>query len=850
MTAQPDTEGLLEAALFWAAQDVPVFPLVWPVDGRCSCGRETCKSPGKHPLAAAVPNGLTDASTDAEAIRRWWTRWPNANLGVRTGYAFDVVDIDGEVGAESFQKAAEKHGSPYHLGDVRTGREDAGLHLLVTPGGQKNETGGLAGMPPGVDVRGRGGYIVAPPSVHVSGHRYEWLSHFRDGVILGSRDWPEWIAAVKADGLAAKGPTSSSSKFHNPAPFVPAGDAADAYGQAVLRRAVGLVESSFEGSRWQTLALEAIPLVARAADGGCLDLTEGIEALEKAAQTVGLDVTETRRIRPLAEGMIARGIRNPIRPTGLDAPLQSFATEEEATHTGWEPPEALTREVPPFPVETLGWLAEPILEVSRRFQTPPDLAAMMTLALASACVRGRGRVQAVPGWEEPMNLFLAVVLASGETKSPLVAVILRRLREVEREAQAAAGPMIAAAQDLAAVHENALRKAIADASKNPGAEVMAELLDARKRMDDNRVPVRPLFLAGDMTPEAMVKLLADQNGVLAHISAEGGILDTMIGGRYSSGQAQVTDLLNAHDGREPIKVHRKSAEDLIVEDPCLTLALAVQPQVLEALGANDVAMRRGLHARFLFAIPRSLIGSRDMSLTVTSLESDAAFGHLTDAVLGAFGGLQTGDSGVSGRQSLRYEMSPLSSSLLIQYRRHLEPRRHKITGDLGDLGAWVNKLDGQVVRLAALLQMIRDVDPRSTSSLHGFVDQKPHYSGVRVRTIEPEAVADAIMLADYFVAHATEAFDLMGADTPDLLDARRLLGWIRNSGRLEFTVRDAWQANKNRTGFRDTAAVEAAVAVLAARGWVWPVPPEPREGKPGRPPSPKFLVHPDAFRAE
>lgn len=859
MTATP-TETLLDEALFWASQDVPVFPLNWPIDGKCSCPRGAeCKNPGKHPLAKLVPNGLTDATTDPDVIRSWWTKFPQANLGVRTGYAFDVLDIDGELGAETFKRLAAKHGSPQHVADVATGR-DLGLHLFVVPGGQKNETGGLGGMPPGIDVRGRGGYIVAPPSLHVSGNRYEWLSHFRDGVILGNRDWPEWIAEVKTAENAKPTPTPTRPGFVQPTVFAPGGDPAAAYAQAVLRRAVGLVEGSFEGHRWQTLALEAIPLVARAVDGGGLDLDEGVDALEKAATDAGLDTTEVRRIRGLVEGMIARGIRNPIRPA--EAPLQSFASEDEAQFTEWEPPEPLSREVPPFPTEVLGWLEEPVLELSRRLQTPPDLAGMMTLALVASCIRGRARVQVGPGWDEPLNLFLAVVLASGETKSPLVAAIFRRMREVEKMRQADAAGLIAAATDMRSIHENALRKAIADA-KSGAPEMLAEVFDARQRLDANPVPARPLLLAGDMTPEAMVKLLAEQGGTLAHISAEGGLLDTFVGGRYSGGQAQVTDLLNAHDGREPIKVHRKGADDLIVWEPSLTIGVAIQPQVLEALGENPVAMRRGLHARFLFAVPKSLVGSRNMISVRESSGVEEAFAGLTDALMDDrfWGGLTTsGNSFLSLSEpfrrggseyssntsedcvshSLRYEIRDSSSSLLIQYRKHLEPRRHPIIGDLANLAAWANKLDGQVSRLSAILQIIRDTDPRSPSYL-GNGTHNP-------RNVSPEAMADAIVLAEYLIGHAIEAHALMVGGQDDLTKARQLWGWITSHELSEFTVRDVYQGLRKRKSavlaFPDVAAVQSAADALAARGWIWPVPAE--RGRPGRPPSPRYLVHPDA----
>jgi hypothetical protein len=76
----------LDAALSYAAQGIPVYPVHWPrhiLDGvslACSCSRgPACDRPAKHPL---VRHGVKEATTDADRIGRWWRRWPQANLGL------------------------------------------------------------------------------------------------------------------------------------------------------------------------------------------------------------------------------------------------------------------------------------------------------------------------------------------------------------------------------------------------------------------------------------------------------------------------------------------------------------------------------------------------------------------------------------------------------------------------------------------------------------------------------------------------------------------------------------------------------------------------------------------------
>ena len=70
----------IEAALEYARQGWHVLPLHTATDSGCSCASQDCSSPGKHPL---TPHGLKDATTDEGQIQRWWTQWPNANIGDR-----------------------------------------------------------------------------------------------------------------------------------------------------------------------------------------------------------------------------------------------------------------------------------------------------------------------------------------------------------------------------------------------------------------------------------------------------------------------------------------------------------------------------------------------------------------------------------------------------------------------------------------------------------------------------------------------------------------------------------------------------------------------------------------------
>lgn len=140
----------------WYAQQLkwPVFPL-----------RPGAKTP-------ATTSGFKDATIDLDQIDSWWRRQPALNIGLPTGLAFDVLDIDAPDGFNSLADWREELPG-LRLGDFAvayTGND--GRHYYLPPTGQGN----AAGLRPGIDYRGQGGYVVAPPSKLENGRRYSWIT--------------------------------------------------------------------------------------------------------------------------------------------------------------------------------------------------------------------------------------------------------------------------------------------------------------------------------------------------------------------------------------------------------------------------------------------------------------------------------------------------------------------------------------------------------------------------------------------------------------------------------------------------------------------------------------------------
>lgn len=166
-----DTRGprLLDAALRYASWGWPVFPLR-EVGGRCDGGNK-CQPLCQCPKKPATRNGFKDATTDPVRIRQWWTEHPRGNIGLPTGLSFDVIDIDVPGGAASLAAMLERDVLPDVHGHVATG--SGGAHYYTPTTGRGNTVGLL----PGIDYRGVGGYVVAPPStLGVRGRAWSWVS--------------------------------------------------------------------------------------------------------------------------------------------------------------------------------------------------------------------------------------------------------------------------------------------------------------------------------------------------------------------------------------------------------------------------------------------------------------------------------------------------------------------------------------------------------------------------------------------------------------------------------------------------------------------------------------------------
>jgi bifunctional DNA primase/polymerase-like protein len=314
---------LRDAAAGYASLGIPVLPLHYlrlhrralqPVVGDlqvavgrtdCSCRDPGCGQPGKHPLGSLAPHGVNDATTNRARILAWWSRHPQANIGLATGHTFDVLDIDRPEGEAAVRALAAAHGLQSSGPLVRTG--GGGWHYYLAPTGLGNvQPYGLER----VDWRGRGGYVVAPPSRHASGHPYQW--------VLG-RELDTPLAEVPAPlraWLERRPPVRPAGPVELPAPGV---TPADRYAQVALAEELARIASAPVGQRNRQL-WESTRNLYNLVATGALDHREVDQGLLAAAEHCGLLEEEPRQThRTLASGRQV-GLAHPGRPRQPTSP--------------------------------------------------------------------------------------------------------------------------------------------------------------------------------------------------------------------------------------------------------------------------------------------------------------------------------------------------------------------------------------------------------------------------------------------------------------------------------------------------------------------------------------------------
>jgi DNA polymerase-1 len=656
-----------------------------------------------------------------------------------------------------------------------------------------------------VELRGTGGQTIYPPSVHEdTGESVEW-DEFGKLADVPSNFLGERVGEVAAVAILARHWTVKGSRQ-------------DAY----MALAGGILRAGCDIAR----AKRVVAAIAEVTKDE--EKSKRLAACDQTSKKLKNDEPATGFTR-LSELLGERGKELVSRVCDF-LQLNSENSEYSAHGEAWPAPILLSDvpDVPEFPVECLpAWMADYCVDVAIALQVPVDLNAMLVLAFAAAAFARKVVVEIRDGWTEPLNIFCVVALPPGERKSAAFAKAMRPVAKFEAELIEKAAPAIAEAETRLRQQQaklSYLEKQLAKEQDAANAEAMREqAADLAREISNAIMPVQPVLIVDDETPESLDKTLAAQGGRLLIAAPEGTIFE-IVKGRYSD--KPIFDVfLKAHAG-DTLRTGRVTRGRNSVERAALTTALAVQPDVIQGL-AEDASMKgRGFLGRFLYSLPKSSVGHREIAAPAASAAVVALYERSMRALWNC--DYSSASEETDAPHILRF--SPESDEVLQAFERQLEPKLSP-DGEYASMGGWANKLSGAVARIAGILHLCKHAE-------EGFAVHVP---------IAADTVRDAARIGfGYLLPHARAAFFTMGLNE-NVANARHLLKWLLREKVERFQKRDLHQSNRAR--FKLVDDLDPVIALMERHYLIRPLPTKDRGGR-GRKPSPCYEVNPQLLGSQ
>jgi hypothetical protein len=462
--------------------------------------------------------------------------------------------------------------------------------------------------------------------------------------------------------------------------------------------------------------------------------------------------------------------------------------------------------LPQFPVSCLPKvLAEYVIAVSESTQTPIDAAGSAVLAVMALCVQGKYSVQGKPDWVEPTNLYILNIAPPAERKSVVLRMLTKPVYDYESELNEKLLPAIIRYNDEKSIIENEI-SAIQKSKRTTKREEIAA-----KRVELNELSeVKEIrLIADDSTPEQLLTIMVNNNGRLAVISAEGGLFDSLQG-RYTNGNINMEVYLKAHSG-DSVRVDRRGRAEKM-ENPCLTMLLSIQPQVIDGLISNEAFRGRGLTARFLYSFPSSALGNRRFETTPISAEATRNYRDLCCSLLDI----------PQGEKTEMLTLSPEAYELLKQFFYDIEPQ---LLNELESIQDFAGKLPGAVLRMSAILHLAKE---------YVFAGKQP---------IPADTMRNAITLGYYFLEHAKKAFSVMGSDE-EMADAKYVLRQLSRQPEMLLKRADILRCTRSR--FDKVDELLPVLDLLCEYHYLMETPPEYTPAT-GRPPENRYALNPKYF---
>lgn len=653
MSAGPQVDGLrpVNYAIAYAHRGYRVFPVHWICpDGKCSCRKHDCGSPGKHPIETGWQ---ASATTDEETIVRWWSRYAQANVGIACGKGSNLTVLDVDVpkpgkpstgdGRDTLHDLQVKHSAIPETPIAITG--SGGLHYYFQ---HQPEIRNEVRFAPGLDTRNEGGFVVGVGSKNEYGGYY-WDASARLGDLQLPAKMPDWLVEQivtttrSNNGAGVKLP----DKIHE----------GEGRNNALWKVGRGLKAKNLPESA----------------------IREGLRAANKSVCKPPLEPREFNKL-------IANIIRAPD--------TAEFKADAEADPPEPDEPDMTLvnenrRPAPPFPLDVLSQSARKWVEdTAQACSAPVDFVVAPLFTGASAIIGNTRWASPWAGWCVPPHLWTNRVGLPSSGKTPAAAVVKRLMREVEH--------------GLAREYPDALR---AFETEKLAASIEREKWEKETRirvkdggegqpMPANAMPpeppVRPRLLADDATVEALALMLASQpRGICYEREELAGWFGTF--DKYGGHGSDRAVWLETFDGGP--KIIDRVKHPIPINVPYLSAAIGggLQPYrlVVVLAGPDD-----GLSCRFLYFFADAIEPIRP-----TRIPDD---GPMRSAFARLMALEMTADqNGEPTPVVIRLEDKAAN---LFQEFRLLNATREREASGL--LLSWLGKCPGFVLRLALVLEFL------------------------------------------------------------------------------------------------------------------------------------------------
>ena len=787
----------LTIALEFAEAGIPVLPVRIVL----------CEQTGKWEKKPLVKDWQNTATTDADQIEEWWRRFPNAAPGLALGrVGLMTIDADrhgGPDGVDAFQNLVSEHGRLQEHPITHT-PGDGEHHVFKQPPG-KPLGNGTGALPDGIDVRGRGGWIVAPGTTRPDGRLWlpdpkvpSLINAFRNGTIPELPDWLRNIICARRNLDRHAGHPSRNEHDAGRDAGQGGGNRERAYARAALdgcaNELAAMQPHTGRNPKLNALAYRMGRMVAC----GWIAGSEVEHALWEACEQNCLIAHDgAKSVRATLMSGLSAGQDHPHECLDERAAVQNRMQAKAIVGTS-DGPLPLTRTIPaadPFPVEEMGPVLGPAAQAIHGLtQAPIDLCANAVFGAAALAAQAHADIGLPSGEIKPISLHLLSIAGSGDRKTAADHYALRAIRNCEAELRTTYRVEKTAFEDALDAW-TIQRQTILKKYKGDSEQCNERLGGLGPKP---QAPLDPILTFNDVTLDGATKLLIGGQPSVGLFASEGGIV---IGGRGFSPEERLRTAATLSELWDSGSYTRVRVGDgaIHINGRRLAVHLMAQPDVATMLLADPLLKDQGMLSRFLIAAPSSLQGTRFFAEPAPEHEANLrTFERHIEALY---------QHEFRLREGTRNELDPCVLNLSPDARRiwtvfHDDvERRMGPGGDLEPISGFAGKLPEHATRLAGVRTKV----------------EEPGASEISVNTLE----SGTTMAGHY----AETALRLHGVAQvrAELKDAEALLDWIKKHhdvGRV--ALPDIVQKGPNR--IRDTGAARRLLKVLVDHRFLKPVP--------------------------